>query len=281
MEREYFRFRILTYPGSERYSIRMRTIQIALVGLLVFLWFPYRAFADSFYPNSGIDVTDEADTVSAGHSELFFESDYNQERNNSTSGNLSAGFKCGLSNSLDVGIQLPYSLLLDSRAGNASGFNDIQFGLKYKLNSANLNHIQVATAVGVKPPSASLDNNLGNGVFDLSGQIDVSYYTKQFKHHLNYGYNWLEPVAGTPRRNHSFYKYKLDYEPSEESRWSYATEIFGEQNEDPTASTDPLSIKVITQLRSNENLTFNFGVSFGLTNADPTRRYLFGVIFDH
>ncbi|MCL5037306.1 MAG: transporter [Chloroflexi bacterium] len=232
------------------------------------------AFADSFYPNSGVDTTDEVFTVPYRHSETFmnFESDELGDGTKASSGLIA--FKYGILKRMDFGVQLPYNFQLKN-SGGYSGPEDVQFGIKYLCTPPEENHLLASAIFGVKPQTGNVDKALGTGTTDYSFHLALSYLENKWKHHLNYGYNLWGRLPGVPRASTPYYKYKMDYDASE--RLSYSLEFYGSKSPNLDYYGSPLQTTIKVSYYLRENLCFDAGLAFGLNQDAPVRRYLFGI----
>lgn len=236
------------------------------------------ASADSFYPNAGVDTTDEAPTVPAGHSKAILNYEWDELGDGDTIGFFVPAFKYGLSSRLDVGVQVPYSFG-DSTKTLPDGFADLQMGFKYMWTPLAENHVWVATVLGMKPATASSEKGLGNGACDYCFHVIATYEMPRWCHHLNFGYNLFGNMPSFSRDTVPYFKYKIDQKTSPVLVCSL--EFYGQQSPNEEVFGSPFQTTLKTSWRLNSSLTFDAGIAFGLNYESPLRRYLFGLTLEN
>ena len=216
--------------------------RLAVICALLWLLALNFIFADSFYPNAGIDTTDEALTVPFHHSQWLLNLEWDRLWDLPFTQILTPAFKYGISDRLDFGIQFPYTTFL-GQSPQLSGFNDWALGIKYLWTPLKENHLWFSTIFGVKPQSADFNNNLGTGSTDFSFHFAATFEQGKWCNHLNYGYNFLGKSPVLSRQSHAYYKYKLDYETS--PQWNFSGEIYGERSANLDLSGSPLQTTLL------------------------------------
>jgi hypothetical protein len=236
------------------------------------------ARADSYYPNSGVDVTDDAATVKKNHYQLLFETEWDEMVPPPSEGLSSFAVKYGLTDNLDMGILLPYTFITDP-VQPLYGFSDLQLGFKYFWTPHREKGLLVSTVASMKAATADPVSGLGTGSCDYAAHMVFSLEGEKWKYHLNYGYTFWGELPGIPRASTPYYRFKVDYEPSEQ--WSLSSEVYGENSPNPDYFGAPLSSTVKATWQLNETLSLDFGVAFGLNPDAPVRRYLFSLTYEH
>ncbi|MFH0801454.1 MAG: transporter [bacterium] len=236
------------------------------------------ASADSFYPNAGVDTTDEAPTVPFGCSQTILNYEWDELGDGDTIGFVVPAFKYGLSSRLDAGVQVPYAFG-DSTKQLPDGFADLQMGFKYLWTPLAKNHLWVSTVIGLKPVTASSENGLGNGVCDFSFHFIASCDMPRWRHHLNFGYNLFGRMPSFSRNTVPYVKYKIDQKTSPVLVCSL--EFYGQKSPNEEVFDSPFQTAFKTSWRLNSNLTFDAGIAFGLNPQSPLRRYLFGLTLEN
>jgi len=251
-----------------------KLIWVLVLTVFLGLWAPGELRADSFYPNAGVDTTDEAETVPYHHGQVLLNSELDRPIAQPFYQMTTLAFKYGLSPRLDFGLQLPYTDYWNS-SPYVSGFNDLQGGFKY-LWTPNLeeNRLLVSTIFSLKPDTADYKDDLGNGATDCALELVVTHRLGRWAEHFNYGYNFLGTSPDTPRPNHPYYKFKIDRECSQ--AFSLSAEIYGEDNADNDFNENTLQSTVKFTYALSSNLSLDYGMAWGLNGRTPLRRNLFG-----
>ena len=233
--------------------------------------------ADSFYPNAGVDTTDEAETIPDHHGQWLLNSEVDRQPDQPFYQLTTLDFKYGFSPRWDIGIQQPYTAYWGS--GNASGFNDFMGGLKYlwtpKLEEGR---IIFSTVASIKLNTANLQEGLGNGVTDIAVHAIATHRWEKWAEHLNYGYNFLGKAPGVSRSNHPYYKFKVDRELS--PCLDGSAEIYGEDNADLNFNQNTLQATVKFTCSLSDTFSLDYGMAWGLNNSSPIRRNLFGLTWN-
>jgi hypothetical protein len=248
-----------------------------IILVLVFFKGSEPAFADSFYPNAGVDSTDQADTVPHRHPQWLFNAEWDESRGAPFAGSASIAYKYGLSENMDFGIQFPYIISTDQNFV-PTGLTDLGAGVKYRWTPDRDEIAALSTAVGIKPSVCDVGRGLSNGTTDISVHMGFSYAPRKIGHHLNYGWTLPGGIPDLPRNPSNYYKYQIAYECSE--KCAIAWEVYGETTPNPDLFGDTLQTTVKTSLAIGKNLTLDLGVAFGLNNNSPPHRYLIGLTLD-
>lgn len=253
---------------------RLRALTVLTAAVLITCLAFMPVSADSFYPNAGVDTTDEAPTVPAGHSQLILNYERDENDDGGSIGFFGPGFKYGLTPRLDAGFQIPYSFG-DSSGVIPDGCADLQMGLKYLFTSLAEGHLWVSAVLGVKPATASEENGLGNGACDYSFHLVASYRKYRWRHHLNLGYNLFGRMPSYSRSTVPYFKYKVDNETSPVLTCSL--EFYGQQSPNAEMVSSPFQTTLKTSWQLSDHVVFDVGMAFGLNSESPLRRYLFGL----
>lgn len=268
--------------GDERMFIRKKnshSVYVCFLLMISLIFFSSKsAYSDSFYPNAGVDTTDSAYTVPAKHFQSWLYYEWGEFLQLPSAGFSNLNFKYGISDRMDVAISLPYTIILDKN-NELYGFNDSVFGFKYLWTPVRERNIILATSFGFKPGMVSAASDLGEGVFDMSGHIAVSYQVNKITHSMNLGYTFWGSQPDVSMKPTPYYKYSIAYQPS--VKWGLTSEIYGENDYNFSPVFSPLQTTIKTSYQLNEQLTFDLGMAFGLNSDSPLRRYLFCLTYSN
>lgn len=261
--------------GIRHGSLSIFQVVTLIAGLIIFLSLP--CSADSFYPNAGVDTTDEAATVELNHRQWLLDYEWDFEPFGEYWETAYLGYKQGLTNRLDFGIELPYSMMLGFDSA-ASGFDDIGLGVKYLWTPLKEKHILCATVFSMQPASSISNSAFSDGTCDYSLHMVASYEHERWRHHLNLGETVWGAIPDIPRSPTTYYKFKADYQFS--PQWSLSGEVYGETSPNVDFYPSPFQTTVKTSWQLNDHVTLDFGIAFGLNPDSPVRRYLFGLTIE-
>lgn len=246
---------------------------LVIIFLSVLLLLPGISSADSFYPNSGVDTTDEAYTISLHHGQCILNTEWDCFADAPSSTATFLAIKYGIAENLDIGIQLPYTDIFEKDDVNR-GFNDAQFGLKYRFTPPMEKRILLAAIISAKPATFGPINDQNNGVLDFSSHLIGTYKINKWQYNANYGYSFWGNIPDNTRKPSPFYKLETTYNCSE--NYSLSGEVYGQKG--PYVSPLQATIKMSYQFRPQ--LTLDLGIASGLNNDAPLRRYLMGLTWD-
>ncbi|MDQ7823632.1 MAG: hypothetical protein RDV48_12605 [Candidatus Eremiobacteraeota bacterium] len=234
-------------------------------------------YADSYYPNSGVDTTDDAFPLTPHSTQWMIDYEWDQYIDASPMGMPVFEWKYGISDRLDCGIQVPYLMAPCAQPDSVYGFTDIGFGFKYLWTPVKPGRIMVATIASCKPQTTDSESYLGSGATDYDAHLVLSYVKEPFRYHLNYGYTFWGELPGIPQVPSPFYKAKIDYTMSPQFSWS--AEVYGEDSQNPDFFLSTLQSTIKTTWQVNSKLALDFGMAFGLNTQSPLRRYLFSITY--
>jgi hypothetical protein len=235
------------------------------------------AYADSYYPNSGVDVTDDARTIEKNHSQWILNYEWDEFNEGPSVGIPTFGYKYGLSDRFDIGIQFPYIFSLDS-VNRFSGIDDFECGFKYLWTPPKEGHVWVSSIFSAKAATAPTDTFRGNGVTDYAAHLAITYESGRWTNNLNYGYNFWGNIPDVPRAATPFYRCEITYQCS--PTWSLSAEVYGQRSPNEDFYGSPLQATLKTTLQVSKSFGLDIGIAKGLNGDAPVRRYLLGIAYD-
>ncbi|GEM_PF-1747771 len=236
------------------------------------------ACADSFYPNAGVDVTDEATPLELHHYQIMFDYEHDELIDIAPVGIPVIAVKYGLARNFDVGVQLPYTVDFEDLRG-LSGYNDFSFGFKYLITPIGESRIMAAVIGSMKIYNADYSKNLSDGATDYSLHMAFTYELEKWKYHLNYGYTFWGSIPEFELKPSPYYRFKTDYISSDQ--WSFSSELYGAASPNINYIGAPMQTTTKTTWQMNKYLSFDVGMAFGLNADAPIRRYLFSITYEH
>jgi hypothetical protein len=254
-----------------------KSILVAFMILFLQLLARGAVLADSYYPNSGVDVTDDARTTAKGHSQLMLNYEWDEMSDFPSFGVPVFAFKYGVTDRLDVGIQFPYSYNIDSNS-KIAGLDDFEFGFKYMLTPLKEKHILVSAILSAKPATAVKNDLLGNGVTDYAAHLAATYENARWTNTLNFGYNAWGAIPDVPRFMTPFYRYEIQYQCSRS--FQLGAEVYGQQSPNTDFYGSPLQTTLKATVQMGKGFSLDIGLAKGLNGDSPVRRYLIALTRD-
>lgn len=225
------------------------------IGIISILFFGFSKFLFAGRPLT----TDDAYTVEKGKFEL--EIGYDIIENDDRTKNQEIGFslKAGLTSWMDLGIST--SFIYKENDEKLNEWQNMEIGAKFLILKNNEKLPKIAfTISGVPNPDE------GDKRYSINSILSKEFGKTTF--HLNLGTYSLK----TSEKNENFLTYCCALEYSLNEKMNLCGEIVGENNEE-----NPLEILLGANFPLNENLTIDFGFSFGLNDDSSNWRVTTGL----
>lgn len=249
-----------------------------IVSFAAWMCFTHPASADSFYPNAGVDITDEATPLELHHYQILYDYEHDEFRGQAPLGIHAVAVKYGVTRNFDMGIQLPYTITFED-ISRLSGYNDLSFGFKYLITPLGQKRIMASVIGSMKVYNADFEKELSDGATDYSLHMAFTYELEKWKYHLNYGYTFWGSIPGYEVKPSPYYRFKTDYISSDQ--WSFSAELYGSGSPNLDYAGAPMQTTVKTTWQMNSSLSFDAGMAFGVNTDAPIRRYLFSITYEH
>jgi hypothetical protein len=197
---------------------------------------------------------------------------------------LMGGLTYGVINNLDFEVDFPYIFLQNDRRKDEDGIGDIKLKTKVRfVRGHEANPLSLAGELVVKIPSCNDKKNQGSGLSqECTGEPDVELTgiaSKEFfpvTVHLNIGYIF---VGNPPDRNlDDVFRYSLAFDiQTVRDAVRIVAELAGENNRDPNASSDLLSILGGVILVISPSASLDVAIGKGLTEETSDYNFTGGV----
>ena len=203
--------------------------------------------------------TDDTGTQGTSHWQLEVNTDRTRARADAgtdTSQQANATLTYGVTDTVDVFLNQPYSWLRPSTGERSRGINDSSLGLKWRLADNG-----AGWTVGVKPsislPTASTRAGLGNGRSTTSLEVLSSLQSAHWDWLLNLGATSNNNTTGNRRAlwNAST---ALLYNPN--SHWTLAAELTTNRNPDPSGPASLRTALLAAIYHWGDNCDLDLGV---------------------
>lgn len=223
--------------------------------------------------------TDDAGTLSAHEFTSAFGMVFTSADDGSEETGLTLDLGYGITDRLEVTVQLPWVSLGPESGSRHAGIGDIQIRPEFRLWEEGTVRPEVSIAGSVKFQNGNDEKGIGSGETDgsLSGQFSKTIVP--FTLHLNLGFTAVGQAPGTDLDNVIFYNGAVEFEAAE--KLTLVAEITGSTHSDPTSEEDPLEILFGFLYEFSEGFTLDFGIGAGLNNASPDLRVTSGVTYSY
>jgi hypothetical protein len=231
-------------------------------------------------------ITDDAGTQGTGKAQLEVNGQHDFEKETNTAGEqvktsskeLAASLSYGIADSLDLVVGMPY-LWSRTKVNGAttfsdSGIGDVVFEAKWRFYEKSA--LSFALKPGISIPTGDEQKGFGPGKTGYSLFFIASQEVKPWAVHVNCGYMrnenkldeqknlWHLSAAGT---------YALT------GNMTAAANIGMERNTDTTVHQEPAFLLGGIIYSLNENVDIDFGVKYGMNDAETDLSYLAGAAF--
>ena len=183
----------------------------------------------------------------------------------------------GLLDKLEIGLDIPYTFWeADSVNFVHSSFDDVSFGVKYRLVDETESIPGVALLGAVTFPTGDEDKGISTGGTDFDTKFIVSKRLGPVNTHLNVGYYW----PGTDDYDlKSGVTYGAGMDFSATSHLQILAELTGNKyiypdGLIPIKDPDPLEVRLGLRFISDSGIIASLGGGVGLTDASPDYRIL-------
>jgi len=173
----------------------------------------------------------------------------------------------GLTGNWEINLYIPYEFSNDTNEGKTNGFEDVSIGTKYRFFEEKRLLPSVAASFDLKTESANEERGLGTGGKDLSlaGIFTKVIGRKTFD--LNLGYTFAEGKL----IDVFYYVFDLTYDLTD--KLSLCNEVYGEKSSLGGFSKNASYYGVSFSYDFSEVISFDSGVSFGLTEISSDYQF--------
>lgn len=189
--------------------------------------------------------------------------------------NIDLGY--GISNRLEITVDIPV-IFSDPKAGsNGEGLGDISIRPEVFLVNEREYMPAISFAATLKTHSGNKANYLGSGETDYSLSFQFSKDFSPLKWHFNIGYTFVGQAKGEAIDDVIFYNLAFEYNVND--RIDVVGELVGQTNPGPNADDETFEFLVGCIYSMSQNIALDFGIGAGLTDASPDLRITSGLTF--
>ena len=217
-------------------------------------------------------ATSDTATIDKGTFEL--EVGYEYVKHEDEENNFSIALTYGVLNNLEVGIELPYTFIDYATTEKVDGIGDLSIGLKYRLWDEVGNFPSGALSFSIKTQTGDEDKGLGTGEVDYE---ICSIFTKQIGPmliHMNAGYTFKGEPEGRDIDDVFLYNFALEYPVG---NFNLVGEIVGETTFEGNFDANPCEGLIGFNYPIKENLVYDFGINFPISEVSPDYRITTGL----
>lgn len=217
--------------------------------------------------------TDDAGTVEKGHLEV--ESGFEYANKTDKEYNWSTALKCGLSESWDVGVEIPYQFIDVAEGNDANGAGDIVFSSKYRLLDESEGFTALALSFSIKTDTGNEDKGLGSGDLDYTINTIFSKELNKSVAHLNLGYKYVGAPEGAG--DESVFSYALALEYPFSDRLNFVGELSGETNFEGDFDDNTFAGLAGFNYAFSDAAAFDLGIGWQISKASPDYKLITGL----
>jgi len=220
-------------------------------------------------------LTDDSEPVANG--KILIESGFIDQKNKELdySSYLTTSIKYGISNSMDIGIDIPYLNLKKNDADPVAGFSDFVIKSKINILSPEDYFIGIALCLGTKLSNSSYEKGFGSGNADYFANIIFTKLFGDHKLHFNIGYTLVGDIPSQDFNNLVNYDLALEYKLIETIY--LVGEITGSNHANRLIYSHPLLAILGANWKISPTFTLDIGYGFGLNDASLKNYSTMGV----
>lgn len=173
----------------------------------------------------------------------------------------------GLTDTLELSVEIPYLLHYPDAGKQENGTGDINIVAKYLIRDENDGVPAIAVKGIVKMDNGANDRGLGSGDKDYSSVAVASKTISRMTVHGMFGYTWIGKKNDENLRDITLYGIALDYAASDP--FHILAELNGNRHPDSTENDDPRNALAGLTYKVSDNLTVDAAYRWGLSDATP------------
>ena len=209
--------------------------------------------------------TDDAGTVEKGDLEAELGFEYADDTDDEY--NFSATVKYGLGERWDIGVEITYLYIDKESEDDDNGMGDYVFCSKYRFVDESEDFPALALGFSLKTNTGDEDEGLGSGELDYALNIILTKALDKIIGHVNLGYTY---VGAPEEENHDdVFSYAIALEYPVNDSLNFVGELTGETNFEGDFDNHPFAGLIGFNYTFLENITFDLGVGWGISEASP------------
>jgi hypothetical protein len=236
-------------------------ISLVISFLLIFPLFAYAARPLS---------TDDAATVEKGDLEVELGFEYADDADTDDTEDeysFAATVKYGLTERWDLGVEIPYLYIERESDDDDSGLGDYVFSSKYRFVDESENFPALALGFSLKTKTGDEDKGLGTGELDYTLNTILTKALGKIVTNVNLGYTYVGAPEGENHDDVFSYGLALEYPATE--KLNLVGELTGETNFEGDFDDHPFGGLVGFNYAFSENIVFDLGFGWGISEASP------------
>ena len=209
--------------------------------------------------------TDDAGVVDKGYFEVETGLEYTNQSDKEFA--LSLVIKRGILDNLDLGIEIPYKFIDFGTDAKTDGFDDIKITSKYNFLAEGNILPAMSVSFSLKTDSGNNDKSLGTGGKEYALNSIFSKSLDKLTLHFNLGYTIKDDLPDQDLRDILTYGLAIEYPLNE--RCNLVSEITGENERRYDFDDNLMSGLVGFNYVVNENIAYDLGLGFEISEASP------------
>ena len=219
--------------------------------------------------------TDDAGVVDKGHFEVEAGLEYTNQLDKELA--LSLVVKTGIFDNLDLGIEVPYKFIDFGQDAKTDGFDDVKVVSKINLITEKDVLPAISVSFSFKTDSGNDDKSLGTGKQEYAINTILSKSLDELILHFNFGYVIKENLPEQNLRDVLTYSIAVEY-PLDE-KLNFVAEISGENERRNDFDDNPMSGLSGFNYSISENIVYDLGLGFEISEASPDFKVTTGLTF--
>ncbi len=234
----------------------MKRVTGVLIGMIVF---PLSVFAARPL------ATNDAGTVERGALEIEYGIEYVNAFDHETA--MSLAFTSGILDTVDIGIEIPYTFIDAKEASDADGFSDINISTKFNFLSGQESLPDMALAFGYTSDSGNDDRGLGGGKPEYELTAIFSKAFDPVSVHLNLGYAFREDYVDEDNEDSFIYGVAVEYPLGE--KITLVAEVSGDTVLKRKFHDNACSMLFGAHYAFSERIVFDVGFGTEVSHDEP------------
>jgi len=221
--------------------------------------------------------TDDAYTLDKGAITAALGVVFTKENNDDAETDLTIDLGYGITDRLEVTVNIPIAFTNPKDASTENGLSDISIRPEFLFITEGESRPAVSFATTFKTESGNKDKGLGSGETDYSLSLQFSKDFSPFAYHFNMGFTFVGEAPGENLDDVLFYNLAIEYNVNDQL--DLMGELIGETNSDPSSDDEPFEFLLGFIYSPSDKIALDFGIGAGLTDASPDFRITSGLTY--
>ena len=250
-------------------------MRVSKLRIMIFIFF-FSSF--NFIPYSFAArplSTDDAGTVDKGHYEIETGLEYVNQADREVA--LSLVIKRGMLDNLDLGVEVPYKFINFAAGSKTDGFDDIKISSKFNFLEEKNVLPAMSVSLVLKTDSGNDDKSLGTGEKEYQFNTIMSKSLNNLTLHFNFGYTIKDDLPEQDLRDILTYGVAVEYPFND--KLNLVGEIVGENERRGDFDDNPMAGIIGFNYSLDDNVMYDLGLSFEISEASPDFKVTTGLTF--